>query len=216
MLLLMCRHSFSPTCLSTPANLWIYSRICSVEKPRISKVLSNLRCAMPDKAVGLVVVTIEASSRIFPVTSHWYKIWSGISSSMLVGQGGATAMFALSLNSSNPSKSMRTPSGCCWMYFQTSSSRWSERECSDQVSNSLRLRSFAELNLLNLTKKAASNWIWELDVALKFSHAQSLRSLMQHNVLPIPGRPTIKTFLFSLFRRSSRLFGCDSSSCDLG
>ena len=60
------------------------------------------------------------------------------------------------------------------------------------------------LKLPNFTKKAASKWILVSDVALKIlSNAQPLRSLIQYNVVPIPGRPTVKTFLLSTLRRSS-------------
>ena len=120
---------------------------------------------------------------------------------MYLGRGGSWSMFVSSLNSSNPSKSMSTPLGFSIRWFQTASSRWFVGKYSDWINSSLRLRLSSDLNLLNFTKKAASKEISAL------SDAQFLRSLVQRNVLPIPARPTINTFLFFLTsRRSSKLF----------
>ena len=130
---------------------------------------------------------------------------------MYLGRGGSWSMFVSSLNSSNPSKSMSTPLGFSIRWFQTASSRWFVGKYSDWINSSLRLRLSFDLNLLNFTKKAASK---EISAS---GDAQFLRSLVQKNVLPIPARPTINTFLFSLiFRRSSKLSSCEFSPRDIG
>ena len=130
---------------------------------------------------------------------------------MYLGRGGSWSMFVSSLNSSNPSKSMSTPLGFSIRWFQTASCRWFVGKYSDWINSSLRLRLSSDLNLLNFTKKAASKEISAL------SDAQFLRSLVQKIVLPIPARPTINTFLFFLtFRRSSKLFGFEFFSRDIG
>ena len=106
-------------------------------------------------------------------------------------------MFSLRWNSSNPSKSTRTSSGFSGKSFQTSSSMCCLGKYSDRIKSFLRLRSeFYEESSIKM-----DFGIWCRFE--NFTNAQPLRSLIQHNVVPIPGRPTVKTFLLSTLRRSS-------------